>query len=193
MEQLHRDEWQIGLSSWVVQDGTYVDFAVGERRQFAVGFFADDLHERAPGHKYAKALGESRYDVSGEVIVADHGLVMLDFGLLAYTDSRPPFAARGEWLAGRLSLEVDCYSYFEIHAKRPSVPPAVYAWTISGIWRQTAPFIPDAAKGPRWLKRDPDRLGWGWLARTDAWSDDDGHAEYLLRCRLEPDVPVRHP
>ena len=139
MEQLHREEWLIGLSSWVIQDGNYVDFAVGERRRFAVGFFADDLHEGAPGLKHAKALGEGRYEMSGQVIVADDGLVMLDFGLLAYTDSRLPSAADGEWLAGRVSLEVDCYSYFEIHAKRPSVPPAVYGWTISGIWRQTAP------------------------------------------------------
>ncbi len=30
------------------------------------------------------------------------------------------------------SLEVDCYCYFEIHAKR-GVPPAVYTWTITGI------------------------------------------------------------
>lgn len=193
MEQLNRDEWLIGLSSWVIQDGNYVDFAVGERRRFAIGFLADDLHEGAPGLKHAKALGEGRYEMSGQVIVADVGLVMLDFGLLAYTDSRPPSAADGEWLAGRVSLEVDCYSYFEIHAQRPSVPPAVYGWTISGIWRQTAPFIPDAAKGPRWVKRDPDRLGWGWLDRTDAWSDDDGHAEHLLRCSIEPDAPTRHP
>lgn len=177
----------------MIQDGNYVDFAVGERRRFAVGFFADDLHEGATGHKQAKALGEVRYEVSGEVIVADHDLTVLDFGLLAYCDSQPPSAARGDWLTGRVSLEVDVYSYFEIHAKKSGVPPAVYAWTISGIWHQTAPFVPDAAKGPKWLKRDPGRLGWEWLDRTDAWSDDEGHADYLLRCRLEADPPTRHP
>lgn len=97
MEQLHRDEWLIGLSSWVIQDGNHVDFAVGERHRFAVGFFGDDLHEGTPGLKQAEAVGEGRYDVSGEVIVADP-VVVLAFGLLAYTDSRPPSAARGEWL-----------------------------------------------------------------------------------------------
>ncbi len=74
------------------------------------------------------------------------------------------------------------------------MPPAVYAWTITGIWRQTAPYIPDPASGDNWLKRDPERAGWAWLDRTDAWSDDDGHAEYVLRCRLEADpVGVENP
>lgn len=73
------------------------------------------------------------------------------------------------------------------------VPPAVYTWTITGIWRRTAPFISDADRGPRVVKRDPDRLGWGWLDRTDAWSDDEGYAEYVLRCRLEANRPTRRP
>jgi hypothetical protein len=104
------------------------DFALGERRRFAVGFFANDLHEGGPGLKHANALGEGRYEVSGEVIVAEHGLAVLDFGLLAYCDSQPPSAARGHWLAGRVALEVECYSYFEIHARRSSacLQPRLY-------------------------------------------------------------------
>jgi hypothetical protein len=46
-----------------------------------------------------------------------------------------------------------------------------------------------SSQGISALIRDLDRLGWAWLDRTDAWSDDEGHAEYLLRCRLEADAP----
>jgi len=193
MDSLEPGEWLIGLASWVIQDGNDGDFEVGQRGRFAVGFFADDLREPQVHEKAVASLGEGRYEICGQVVVAQRDLAVLDFGLLAYADGRPPTAELGDWRAGRLSLEVDCYSYFEIHATKRGVPPAVYAWTITGIWRQTAPYIPDLARGDNWLKRDPERAGWAWLDRTAAWSDDDGQAEYVLRCRLESDPPTRHP
>lgn len=186
-------EWLIGLQSWVIQDGNYVDFEVGERRRFALQFFPDGLGNADVGSREARPLSDSRYEVSGEIVVAKRDLVVLDFGLLAYDDSHLPAVGRGDWVAGRVSLAVDCYSYFEIHARRLGVPRAVYAWTITGIWQQTGPFIRDPVMGARFWKRDPNRLGWQWLDRTDANADDHGNAEYILRCRLEADEPTRHP
>ncbi len=139
MDSLEPGEWLIGLASWVIQDGNYGDFEVGQRRRFAVGFFAGNLREPVVHEKAVASLGEGRYEICGQVVVAKRDLAVLDFGLLAYTDGRPPTAELGDWRAGRLSLEVDCYSYFEIHATKRGVPPAVYAWTITGIRRQTAP------------------------------------------------------
>jgi len=49
MEKLDNDEWLIGLSSWVIRDDNYPDFAVGQRRRFAAGFFADALDQAAQG------------------------------------------------------------------------------------------------------------------------------------------------
>lgn len=117
----------------------------------------------------------------------------MDFGLIAYSDASRATETLGAWRTGRLLLEVDCYSYYEIHSKKEGVPPAVYMWTITGIWRQTAPFIPKAGSHLKEMIRDPERLGFVPLNRTFAQSDDDGHAEYLLRCRLETDAPTYHP
>lgn len=72
-------------------------------------------------------------------------------------------------------------------------PAAVYTWTVTGIWRQTAPFVPDPDHGPGSFKRDPNRRGWARLDRTNADSDDGGSAEDLIRCRLQADAPTRHP
>ena len=34
------DEWLIGLSAWIIQDGNYGDFSVGQRAEFALEFYA---------------------------------------------------------------------------------------------------------------------------------------------------------
>jgi len=197
MTELEVGEWLICLSSWVIQDGNYEDFELGQRRQFALEFMADELHAAEPCTKSVLGLGEGAYEVIAEVrlsdAVGDERLNVLDFGLLAYSDARLEKRAAGSWIAGRLVLSVDCYSYYEIHAKRDDVPAAVYTWAITGIWRQTAPFIPGGTEYMKLMVRDPERLGYMPLEKTDAWSDDEGHGEYVLRCRLEPDAPTRHP
>lgn len=38
-------EWWIGLAAWVLRDGNYTDFAVGQVRQFALEF-GYDPHDR---------------------------------------------------------------------------------------------------------------------------------------------------
>ncbi len=191
LDEIDRGEWLLSMSSWVIQDGNYSDFAVGERRRFALEFFDKTLREVEPGVRSAEALVEARHEITAEVVYARDDLVMLDFGLLAYSDARAPAAKTGTWRSGIVLLEVDHFAYFETHAKREGIPPAVYAWTITGIWRQTAPYILD----PRlnMYVRDQARLGYAPLERTDAWHDDDGHAEYLFRCRLESDPPTFRP
>ena len=32
----------VGLSSWIIQDGNYEDFAVGQEQRFALEFYAPD-------------------------------------------------------------------------------------------------------------------------------------------------------
>ena len=55
------------------------------------------------------------------------------------------------------------------------------------IRMQTAPYV---RAGDRCWVRDKTRLGWREIDHTDAWHDDDGHADYLLECRLL-DVPPK--
>ena len=42
----------------------------------------------------------------------------------------------------------------------------------------------------RTLVRDAERLGYEEIDGTNAWEDDGGHAEYVLRCELLP-VPAK--
>jgi hypothetical protein len=66
------------------------------------------------------------------------------------------------------------------------MPPLIYTWRIAEISRQTAPFV----EAGNMLVRDPTKLGWLPLERTDAWHDDDGLADYKLDCVLL-DVPPK--
>ena len=137
----------VHLPSWIIQDGNYSDFAVGERRRFALEFHSDDLAEVAPGVRTAVSLGEGRYEVAATVECAMPEVTLIDIGgLIAYCDSGQPSAPVGTWLTGQVLLSVDCYSYYEIHAQHREVPPAVYSWTVTGLWRQTAPYITDTGR-----------------------------------------------
>jgi len=68
------------------------------------------------------------------------------------------------------------------------MPALIYAWDVIGIARQVAPFVP---AGPRLLVRDEAKLGWEEIEETMAWSDDEGRADYVLRCELLLDEPKR--
>jgi len=190
IDQRERAEWFLSMSSWVIQDGNYRDFAVGERRRFALEFYDKGLRDAEPSTRSAVAQGAGVYEIAADVAYAAEDLVLLDFGLLAYSDARGPAATPGSWRAGRVLLEVDHFAYFESHAKRQGIPPAVYTWTITGIWRQTAPYILDPDAPMKRYIRDPTRLGYVPLERTDAWHDDEGSADYVFRCRLENDRPT---
>ncbi len=190
LDELDAGEWVLGISSWVISDGNYADFAVGEQRRFALEYFEKDLHDSTPGTRSARSVGEGLYEITAEVAYAAHDLVLLDFGLLAYSDTRTPAATSGTWRSGIVLLEVDHFAYFETHAQREGIPPAIYAWTITGIWRQTAPYILDPDPNRPQYIRDPARLGYASVDRTGALHGDDGSNDYLLRCRLEQDPPT---
>jgi hypothetical protein len=189
------DEWLVGLAGWVIQDGNYEDFEVGSTRRFAVEFYTSDPNGPPRSNlarKLVEHVGDDQYEINGEVAVATDDLLMLDFGLLAYREVRERPALGTGWRAGTVSLGVDPFFYFEGHAKRPDVPPAIYSWDITGLWRQSAPFFATNIPGAgQVMVRDEERLGWMWLGKTDAWADDDGNADYLVRARLRPEAPTR--
>lgn len=164
-------EWLIRLSAWVVQDGNYSDFVVGERRRFAVAFADLGLAPARSPLRSATPRGNAQYEISAELVFRSRQVALIDFGLLAYIEGPIPRARVGSWLAGPVALEVDPFSYFEIHAKRRGVPPAVYTWTITGIWIDQTNAV----------------------ERTDAWTDYGGYAVYTLRCLLGAEDAVFHP
>jgi hypothetical protein len=54
------------------------------------------------------------------------------------------------------------------------MPPLIYTWRVLGIARQMAPFI---SGGGRVQIRDPSKLGWEKIERTDARTDDGGKGD----------------
>ena len=185
------DEWRFYLASWVIQDGNYDDFVVGETRAFAVHLFNPILKASPTRLTRVAPLKDWQYEVGGEVVHVSRGLVLVDFGLMAYHEQGRIQAGNGEWLEGSLGLEVDCFRYYEVHAQVPGVPPAVYTWTIAGISIETAPLVHDPARN-MWIREESQRA-WSSISRTDAWHDDGGHAEYLLHCRLQDIPPTFRP
>ncbi|NYI45359.1 hypothetical protein BJ993_002439 [Nocardioides aromaticivorans] len=200
-------QWWIGLDSWVLQDGNYTDFVVGQRRQFALEFgyrrgarlTVTEARQRACVH-----TGQSMtYAVTGELVRAPRerelNAFVLDFGLRAYDewmvldDLEPP--PPGSWLQGEISLHVDHFTYMDVLARVPGMPPLIHAWRIDDIQVDTSPVIwidashpdyvgPDEGPSPM---RDPDRESWRSVRRTRTWEHGGG---YRLLCTLLDETPV---
>jgi hypothetical protein len=192
--------WNIGLSAWIIQDGNYPDFEVGQTAEFALEFWLPDgvTGRASSGELSAHNAGGCLYDTVADVVLQTEDITILDIGVQAYGESSSLRSSlpRVPRVAVQLGLGVDPFFYFEGLRNVADVPPLVYSWQILSILRQTAPFIEKVAEtGPLlarkvWV-RDPQRLGYEEILKTDAWSDDDGYAEYLLRCDLLPIPPKR--
>jgi hypothetical protein len=184
---LNADEWLVNLASWVIADGSHDHFAVDTSRRFALEFWTNDLHASPLATKTAVSLGDGQYQVNAHVAHADAHVEFLDFGLTVFREVRASVPPPSSWLEGIVGLGVDPFFYVERYAIS-GMPPAIYDWAITGIWRETAPLISAqmTGHGKVWI-HDPDQLGWEWLDRTDAARSNS----YLLRCRREPRPPSR--
>lgn len=185
--------WNIGLNSWIVQDGNYPDFYRGQIAEFAVEFFPHEVIPLREGEKAVRHLGDRRYQVVAKIVHLTREAWVLDFGIRAFQDAPPPANLTvGMYVTADVWLGVDPYFYFEFLFKTPGMPPLIYTWQVESISQQTAPFI--ESREPDWqrvLVRDETRLGYKDIERTDAWDDDDGYAEYVLHCSLMDGEPKR--
>ena len=185
--------WNIHLSAWIIQDGNYPDFAVGQTAEFAVEFFTGQTQPVATAKTdvSAKHTGLSGYDVVARSVLQTPELAVLDVGILIYSEqqSRLQGFPPGHFFEANLDISVDPYFYFQFFAKDQSVPPMIYSWRILSMLRQTGPMIEVADDSGRKMRmRDPARLGYEEIDKTDAWHDD---GEYILRCGLLPIEPKR--
>ena len=183
-------EWNLGLSSWIIQDGNYDDVRRGDRLEAAVEFgFEESVSLTEVNEPSARCHRDNVYDVVGRVATVEADVWVVDIGISIFNEHAPPGGlAVGDCIAGKVWVGVDPFFYFERLAKRASMPPLIYTWRVVEIYRQTAPFVP---AGPRLLVRDASKLGWESIEHTDAAGDDGGRAEYLLRCELLPGEPRR--
>ncbi len=177
---------QVGLSSWIIQDGNYEDFITDEKRLFALEFNSQgDLEYIKPDYQTRFSLtsiGGPLYKCVGKVEHVDKDWWVMDVGIQVYREEKPPpFIKVGIWLQGEIYIGIDPFFYSERLSRLPKAPPLSYDWNIAKIEMQIAPFI---EKQPKVRIRDPEKAGWKVISKTDAWKDDGGHAEYLLTCRL---------
>jgi hypothetical protein len=181
-----RREWVIGLESWVMQDGNYGDFTVGETTEFALEFWARTLAPTELRRIEAEHLGGHRYRVVAPVVWGDGDFWMIDIGILAYVLYPREEMEVGGWVAGEIELNIDCFHYFEQWGPEGEVPPAIYTWRLAGIREYRAPEPPQ----DRYV--DPDELPWTArdVGETQAWEQPPGVVvRYELVCEKQDDAP----
>lgn len=100
--------------------------------------------------------------------------------LPSFTEPRSMALAR--YIVGRLTGPGAYWAW-----KLSATPAMVYTRNIRSIGRETAPFV---RHGNVWV-RDERLRGRVDVPATNAWTDDDGHGDYVLRCELLPVPPQR--
>jgi hypothetical protein len=185
------DALKIALNAWIIQDGNYGEFDVGDVAAFAVEFYPDldatEIVAPVPAGPSIRHVANATYRVTCPIVHLAPDWWVIDIGLPTYhSGAAPRGAALGKWLQAGISLGIDPFFYFERLAKTPGAPALIFDWSVDAIEIQTAPFI---EKAPGLMARDPARRAWKPIARTDAWHDDNGNAEYLLQCSLKGRTP----
>lgn len=177
-------EVAIGLASWIIQDGNYGDFSVGETHKFVLEFFAENVLPSSTKHVVMHHLGHENYRVCGEVIFTHPTMWVIDVGVKALMEAKPPaFVSVGSWIEADIFLGIDPFSYNEYLHKLPDVPNLYYRWEILRIARNDTPWIETLNEyGGKDFARDSSQERWLEVPATDAWNDDNGKADYVLYC-----------
>jgi hypothetical protein len=176
----------VGLSSWIIQDGNYGEFHVGDAARFALEFYPREMRVARLHEPMSERQWASHYRVRGLVAHTGRSAWVVDFGVMAYQNQESPhFAKKGIWVEGEVYLGVDPFFYFEELYAQPGMPALQYDWHIRNIWLETTPWLTTKdEKGTTIRSRDESARSFVEVAQTDAWNDDDGHAEYVLECEM---------
>jgi hypothetical protein len=136
---------EIYLSRWIVEDGNYDDFCVGEKRKFALEFWPSAPLTRSKENVTSlQKQNDHSYNASGRLVFATDGVWVIDCGLLAYSQGASEIESgckTGDFVRGDLKFAVDPFFYFEQYYKIPGIPPLIYEWHINSIEQDTTPYI----------------------------------------------------
>jgi hypothetical protein len=172
----------IGIDSWIIQDGNYGDFAVGDGATFALEFAGGALIPSTKRTAELVHIKDSTYRICAQVVYSRPNVWVIDFGVKAYWEHEPPaFATVGAWVEGEIFLGIDPFFYQEYLHKEENIPDLSYDWAITKIERNETPWLEVVNEnGGTILTRDESREQWCDTDKTDAWDDDDGRASYIL-------------
>jgi hypothetical protein len=175
----------VGLDSWIIQDGNYGDFRVGEETHFALEFYPYWTSTTAVQSTQMTRQNSCRYSCQGRYAFLADNVCVLDFGLLAYNESRSPSNFKlNDWIEVAIYLGIDPFFYKDRLRNTPGIPPLFYEWLIEKIWLETTPWLENRDEGDRTVRtRNESQEAFREVEKTDAWNDDGGHAHYLLECR----------
>lgn len=175
-------EVEILVDSWIIQDGNYGDFRVGDKVTCALEFYGD-LSATVQSAPAMTHLGQNNYQVRAQVVYLAPDAWAVDFGLAAFQEYQPPgFAHIGAWVKGKIGLALDPFMYKDRLVHESGMPDIFNTWEITSIARDDTPWI--ASSCGKVLSRDPERSRWTETEKTDAWNDDNGRGAYLLRLRV---------
>src|SRR5215472_17463531 len=77
----------ICLPRWIIEDGNYDDFCAGDRRKFALEFWAPSpLTKSAEDIISLREQSGHSYDVVGRLVFVSGDVCIIDCGVLAYSD-----------------------------------------------------------------------------------------------------------
>lgn len=177
--QSNVQQFQIIVDSWVIQDGNYGDFEVGDQTEFAIEFTGGNLRSSQQRCVSVVHRGQNVYSVCAQVIYSRPDVWAIEFGLRTFEERRPPeFAVSGSWVEGKIELGIDPFFYKERLCKLAGMPNLFNQWEIARIERDDTPWIRSTAGNV--FTRDQQKVHWTDVQRTDAWNDDDGRSAYLL-------------
>jgi len=174
----------IGVAAWIIQDGNYGDFSVGQKAKFALEFYPHSLILSPKDSKSVTHLKASVYQVCAQVIYRTNEVWVLDTGFLAYQEAKPPRDAQvGSWVEGQMYVGIDPFFYFEGLNKLPGMPALTYSFRVEQISLETTPWIKSQDEfGREVMSRDDRQETYREVSETDAWNDDGGNAHYILKC-----------
>ncbi|MGB7323295.1 MAG: hypothetical protein WBD31_00380 [Rubripirellula sp.] len=120
--------------------------------------------------------------MTARTIFATRNVFVLDFGILAYDQAEPPkWLKSGGWIDADIYLGVDPFFYYEELYAIKGMPELRYQFRIRDIELETTPWISTVDSSGRTINtRDETQQTYRPVAETDAWSDDDGNAHYIL-------------
>jgi hypothetical protein len=181
----------VGLASWIIQDGNYEDFTVGGSYRFALEFFPFDIAPSTRSHgdvvPSLHHMVGATHGACGKVVRAKPSGWVVDFGVPAFQNAEPPgWAQPGVLVTGQVHLGVDPFFYREELKNEPGMPNLLRGWLIRRIVLETTPWQTSTDSGGRTvITRAEASRSFVEVQRTDAWNDDDGHAHYVLECKLQ--------
>ena len=176
------DNISIVVDSWIIQDGNYGDFYVGDCPTFALEFTGGELELSTSKKKFARHVGNGVYQVCAQVIFVEASVWVIDFGFCAFWESSPPdIATPGSWVEGEILVGIDPFFYMEHLHKVSGMPNLFYKWHIASIARNDTPWhVEMNERGGQVLSRIEKEETWTNVTRTDAWNDDEGRSSYVL-------------